>query len=103
VSDLVRAHSDRLAYLRGGGASATLNCGYGRGHSVLEVIETVKRVSGVDFEVGLAAQRAGDPVHLVAACERIRSTLGWQPRFNDLETIVTHALAWERRLARRAG
>jgi UDP-glucose 4-epimerase len=70
---------------------------------VLDVIETVKRVSGVDFEVELAARRAGDPAHLVAACERIRSTLGWRPRFNDLETIVTHALAWERRLARRSG
>jgi UDP-glucose 4-epimerase len=67
------------------------------------VIETVKRVSGVDFEVEFAARRAGDPAHLVAACERIHSILGWQPRFNDLETIVTHALAWERRLARRAG
>jgi UDP-glucose 4-epimerase len=103
VCDLVAAHSEALAYLRAGGASATLNCGYGRGRSVLEVIETVKRVSGVDFEVGLAARRAGDPAHLVAACERISSTLGWRPRFNDLETIVTHALAWERKLARRAG
>jgi UDP-glucose 4-epimerase len=103
VCDLVAAHCEALAYLRGGGASATLNCGYGRGRSVLEVIETVKRVSGVDFEVELAARRAGDPAHLVAACERIHSTLGWQPRFNDLETIVSHALAWERRLARRAG
>jgi UDP-glucose 4-epimerase len=103
VCDLVAAHCEALAYLRGGGASATLNCGYGRGHSVLEVIETVKRVSGVDFEVEFAARRAGDPAHIVAACERIHSTLGWQPRLNDLETIVTHALAWEHRLARRAG
>jgi len=103
VCDLVAAHCEALAYLRGGGTSATLNCGYGRGCSVLEVIETVKRVSGVDFEVELAARRPGDPAHLVAACERIRSTLGWRPRFNDLETIVTHALAWERRLAQRAG
>jgi UDP-glucose 4-epimerase len=103
VCDLVAAHSEALTYLRGGGASATLNCGYGRGRSVLEVIDTVKRVSGVDFEVELAARRAGDPAHLVAACERIHSTLAWRPRFNDLETIVTHALAWERRLARRAG
>jgi UDP-glucose 4-epimerase len=103
VCDLVAAHCEALAYLRGGGTSATLNCGYGRGCSVLEVIETVKRVSGADFEVELAARRPGDPAHLVAACERIRSTLGWRPRFNDLETIVTHALAWERSLARRAG
>jgi UDP-glucose 4-epimerase len=103
VCDLVAAHCEALAYLRGGGASATLNCGYGRGHSVLEVIETVKRVSGVDFEVELAARREGDPAHLVAACERIHSTFAWRPRFNDLETIVAHALAWEHKLARRAG
>ena len=103
VSDLVRAHSDALAYLRADGASAVLNCGYGRGFSVLEVIETVKRVSGVDFKVEFAGRRAGDPAHIVAACDRVHSTLGWQPHFNDLETIVAHALAWERKLATRAG
>jgi UDP-glucose 4-epimerase len=103
VSDLVRAHADALAHLRGGGASATLNCGYGRGFSVLEVIETVKRVSGADFKVEFAPRRAGDPAHIVAACDRVRSTLGWQPHFNNLETIVAHALAWERKLATRAG
>ena len=100
VSDLVAAHSDALAYLRDGGASMTLNCGYGRGFSVLEVIETVKRVSGVDFKVEFADRRAGDPAQLVAASDRARSTLRWQPRFDDLRTIVTHALAWERRLQR---
>jgi UDP-glucose 4-epimerase len=100
VSDLVAAHSDALAYLRGGGASTTLNCGYGRGFSVLDVIETVKRASGVDLKVKFAARRAGDPAQLVAACDRIRSTLNWQPRFDDLKTIVTHALTWERRLQR---
>ena len=100
VSDLVPAHSNALAYLRGGGESATLNCGYGRGFSVLEVIETVKRVSGVDFKVEFAVRRAGDPPHLVAACDCIRSTLKSQPRYDDLQTIVTHALAWERRLQR---
>ena len=67
VSDLVRAHSDALTYLRGGGESVTLNCGYGRGFSVLEVIETVKRVSGVDFKVELTGRRAGDPAQIVAA------------------------------------
>ena len=100
MSDLVATHSDALAYLRGGGASMALNCGYGRGFSVLDVIETVKRVSGVDFKVEFAARRAGDPPHLVAACKRIRSKLKWQPRYDDLQTIVTHALAWERRLQR---
>jgi hypothetical protein len=99
VSDLVAAHSDALAYLRGGGASATLNCGYGRGFSVLDVIETVKRVSDVDFKVEFAGRRAGDPAHIVAAADRARSTLKWQPHFDDLQTIVGHALAWERKLA----
>jgi UDP-glucose 4-epimerase len=98
VSDLVRAHLDALAYLRGGGASVTLNCGYGRGFSVLEVIDTVKKVSGVDFNVELAGPRPGDPAKIVAACDRIRATLNWQPQFDDLQTIIAHALAWERRL-----
>jgi len=103
VADLVAAHSDALAYLRGGGSSTTLNCGYGRGFSVLNVIETVKRVSGVDFTVEFAGRRAGDPAQIVAACDRARSTLGWQPRFDDLTRIVSDALAWERSLSRRAG
>jgi len=97
----VRAHCDALAYLRGGGV--TLNCGYGRGFSVLEVIETVKRVSGVDFEVAFAGRRAGDPAQIVAASDRARSLLKWQPHFDDLQTIVRHALAWERKLLTRAG
>jgi len=101
VSDLVAAHSAALAYLRGGGASTTLNCGYGRGFSVLDVIETVKRISGVDFMVEFAGRRAGDPAQIVAACERARSTLGWQPQFDDLATIIAHALAWERGLLER--
>jgi len=101
VSDLVRAHADALKYLRAGGASATFNCGYGRGFSVREVIETVKRVSGTDFKVELAGRRAGDPAQIVAASERIRSMLQWQPHFDDLDTIVTHALAWDRKLAAR--
>ena len=98
VSDLVRAHSAALAYLRGGGASATFNCGYGHGASVLEVLAAVKRVSGRDFPVEVTGRRAGDPAALVADVERIRRTLDWQPQFDDLDTIVGHALAWERRL-----
>jgi len=101
VCDLVRAHSDALAYLRGGGESATLNCGYGRGFSVREVIDTVKQVSGVDFKVEFAGRRAGDPANIVAASDLVRSTLKWQPRFHDLQTIVTHALAWELKLSKR--
>jgi UDP-glucose 4-epimerase len=99
VSDLARAHSAALAYLRNGGASATFNCGYGRGASVLDVIESVKRVSGSDFPVRLAERRDGDPAALVADVARIRATLAWTPRFQDLDTIVEHALAWERKLA----
>jgi len=98
VSDLVRAHSDALAHLRRGGASNTFNCGYGHGYSVLEVIDAVKRVSGKDFAVRLAERRPGDPAAIVADAARIRATLSWTPQYDDLDTIVTHALAWERRL-----
>jgi UDP-glucose 4-epimerase len=101
VSDLTRAHSDALRYLRSGAPSLTLNCGYGHGFSVLEVIEAVKRVSRVDFPIELAPRRLGDPARLAADTTRIRQTLGWQPRFDDLSTIVDHALAWERKLASR--
>ena len=98
VTDLVRAHSAALAYLRRGGASATFNCGYGHGQSVIEVLNAVRRASGRDFPVKIAGRRPGDPANLVADVQRIRASLGWQPQFDDLDTIVTHALAWERRL-----
>lgn len=101
VGDLVAAHLDALAHLRRGGESLTLNCGYGRGFSVLEVIETVKRVSGVDFRVEFAPRRPGDPAQIVASSDRARALIGWKPRLDDLETIATHALAWERKLATR--
>src|SRR5207302_3487777 len=97
VSDLVRAHSDALRYLRAGGESVTLNCGYGHGFSVREVIEMVKRVSGVDFKVESAPRRPGDPAQIVAASERARAMLGWKPHYDDLATIIAHALAWESR------
>ena len=99
VSDLVRAHSDALRHLRGGGASVTLNCGYGRGFSVRDVIDTVKRVSGVDFKVTSSGRRPGDPAAIVADCAQLRALLGWVPQFDDLETIVDHALTWERHRA----
>ena len=102
VTDLIGAHCDALAYLRGGGGSVTLNCGYGSGFSVLEVIETVRKVAGVDFRVELAPRRPGDPARIVAACERARTLLGWQPQLDDLATIVGHALAWERKLRARS-
>src|SRR5579883_437985 len=96
VSDLIRAHGDALRYLRDGGASLILNCGYGRGFSVGEVIDTVKRVSGVDFKVKTGGRRAGDPATIVADATRIRTMLGWAPQFDDLTIIVDHALKWER-------
>jgi UDP-glucose 4-epimerase len=101
VSDLARAHSDALRHLRAGGPSLTLNCGYGHGFSVFDVIDTVKRVSGVDFKVDIAPRREGDPAQIVADSQRARATLHWQPRFDDLSTIVAHALAWERALMKR--
>jgi UDP-glucose 4-epimerase len=99
VSDLVRAHLDALYYLRSDGPSVTLNCGYGHGFSVLEVLDTVKRVAGVDFPVKIVGRRAGDAVQIIAANDLVRQTLGWQPRLDDLSTIITHALSWERILA----
>ena len=99
VTDLVRAHSAALAYLRRGGGSATFNCGYGHGYSVLEVLETARRVSGRNFPVEFAGRRAGDPASLVADVSRIQATLDWRPQYDNLDTIVSHALAWERRLA----
>jgi UDP-glucose 4-epimerase len=98
VSDLARAHSAALAYLRQGGESATFNCGYGRGASVLEVIEAVRRACRHDFPVEISDRRPGDPAALVANVDRIRRTLDWRPQFQDLDTIVAHALAWERKL-----
>jgi UDP-glucose 4-epimerase len=103
VADLVQAHLDALRHLRQGGAPVTLNCGYGHGASVREVIEAVKRRSGRDFPVREAARRPGDPVRLVAACERIRSVLGFKPKFDNLDLIVDHALAWERTMLERSG
>ena len=101
VSDLVQAHADALRYLRSGAPPLTLNCGYGHGFSVLDVIEAVKRVSGVDFKVDMAPRRPGDPAQIVAQSERVRSKLGWRPRYDDLSTIVRDALAWERELMTR--
>lgn len=102
VSDLADAHLAALRRLREGGESMTLNCGYGQGASVREVVEAVKRISGVDFAVERAPRRAGDPAALVADATRIRETLAWTPRFADLDAIVSQALAWERRLASEA-
>jgi UDP-glucose 4-epimerase len=103
VSDLAQAHRAALSYLRSGGPSATLNCGYGRGYSVLETIEAVRRVSGSHFAVQYAPRRPGDIMTMVADTTRIRSTLDWTPQYDDLDTIAAHALAWERKLCRERG
>jgi UDP-glucose 4-epimerase len=103
VSDLAQAHRAALSYLRAGGPSVTLNCGYGRGYSVLETIEAVRRVSNRNFAIQYAARRPGDIVTMVADTDRIRSTLDWTPRYDDLETIASHALAWEEKLFRERG
>ncbi|MBN9040806.1 MAG: UDP-glucose 4-epimerase GalE [Rhizobiales bacterium 62-47] len=104
VSDLAQAHRAALAHLRQGGDSTTLNCGYGRGYSVLETIEAVRRVSGRQFAVQYAPRRPGDIMTMIADTSRIRSVLDWTPQYDDLETIARHALAWESKLiGERAG
>ena len=100
VTDLARAHSAALDHLRRGGTSEVLNCGYGRGFTVLEVIAAVKKASGVDFGVKMSPRRPGDAEQIIAKADRIRETLGWQPRLENLDTIVSQALAWEQHLGR---
>jgi UDP-glucose 4-epimerase len=100
VSDLAQAHRAALSYLRTGGASMTLNCGYGRGYSVLETIEAVRKVSGRNFAVQYGPRRPGDIMTMIADTGLIRSTLDWTPQYDDLETIARHALAWEEKLSR---
>ncbi len=101
VTDLVRAHAAALRYLRAGGDNLTCNCGYAKGFSVREVVDVVKQVSGVDFEVRMCARRPGDPAAIVASNDRIKAKLGWRPLHDDLREIVGQALAWERRLHNR--
>jgi UDP-glucose 4-epimerase len=101
VSDLARAHRAALNYLRAGNRSVTLNCGYGRGYSVREVLDAVERNHGRKFPVKFSGRRTGDIVVSVAAANRIRQTLDWIPEFDSLDTIVRHALAWEHKLAAR--
>lgn len=103
VTDLARAHMDALRHLRRSGDSLICNCGYAKGFSVLQVIDAVKKVSGVDFKVETTARRPGDPAAIVADNARITSTLNWTPKYDDLEGIVRQALDWERRLHNRGG
>jgi UDP-glucose 4-epimerase len=100
VEDLARAHLDALDYLRRDGESAVLNCGYGHGYSVREVLASVERVASRRIETRVEPRRDGDPISLVARAQRIRELLGWRPRLDDLDTIVRSSLHWEESLLR---
>jgi UDP-glucose 4-epimerase len=101
VSDLAEAHAVALDYLRTGGRNIVVNAGYGRGYSVRQVIDTVRAVSGVDFEVRQGPRRAGDPPSIVANSDLLRHELGWTPKLDHLPTIVGHAVSWEKALMAR--
>ncbi len=103
VEDLASAHLKALDYLRAGGDSATLNCGYGHGYSVREVLERVQEAHGAPLDIREMPRRAGDPPSLVARADRVRDVLGWTPRFDDLSVIARTSLAWERKLKERRG
>jgi UDP-glucose 4-epimerase len=98
VDDLASAHLDALGYLDNGGQSVAVNCGYGHGYSVREVVDCVKAVSDVDFTVHQEPRRAGDPPELVADCSKIKQLFNWEPKYNDLETICKSAFQWEQKL-----
>ncbi len=97
VEDLASAHVQALDYLRNGGDSITLNCGYGHGYSVREVLRMVEQVAQRPLQVREEARRAGDPSILIARADRVREMLGWSPKLDDLEAIVRTSLDWERR------
>jgi len=101
VEDLASAHLDALTYLRDGGKSTTLNCGYGHGYSVREVLAAVEKVNGQPLVITEEPRRDGDPPELVAVADRIQSVLGWAPKLDDLDTIVRTSLEWERKIADR--
>jgi UDP-glucose 4-epimerase len=98
VDDLAFAHLDALKYLLKGGKSQVLNCGYGKGATVKEVIKAVKNVSGVEFQVEETGPRLGDAIELISVADKIKTVLGWTPRYNNLELIVRTALDWEKKL-----
>ena len=101
VEDLATAHLDALTYLRNGGEPTVLNCGYGHGYSVREVLAAVERANGASLTISEEPRRAGDPTELVAVANRVRDVLGWTPRYDDLDTIVRTSLDWERKIAAR--
>jgi len=99
VEDLASAHLDALRYLREGGESTILNCGYGHGYSVREVLQAVERANGAALTIVEEPRRAGDPPELVAIADKVRNVLGWAPQFDNLDTIVETSLNWERKIA----
>lgn len=101
VTDLVEAHLKALSYLRRGGEPLIANCGYGRGYSVLEVLDAVKRISGRKFEIKYGPRRPGDAASVVANATLARRLLEWTPRHNDLDLIVDTAIRWEKELQER--
>ena len=101
VEDLASAHLDALTYLRKGGDPTVLNCGYGHGYSVREVLAAVEKANDAPLNISEQPRRAGDPPELIAVADRVREVLGWQPKFDDLDTIVRTSLAWERKIAAR--
>jgi len=101
VTDLIAAHALLLKHLRNGGESTTLNCAYGQGYSVRQVVDTVRKVSGVDIRADEGPRRLGDPASITATGEKVRSLLGWVPQHDDLTEIVESAYAWERHLMLR--
>ncbi len=101
VEDLATAHINALSYLRNGGESTTLNCGYGRGFSVREVLDMVAKVHGSPLTIVEQARRAGDPPELIAGADQVREILGWEPRYDDLEVIARTSLEWEKKLLER--
>lgn len=101
VEDLATAHLDALRYLETTDSpSQILNCGYGRGYSVREVLSKVQEIAGVKFPIIETERRKGDPACVVAAADKIRQVLGWQPKFNSLDAIVSSTLAWEKKKRR---
>ena len=101
VEDLATAHLDALTYLRNGGEPTTLNCGYGHGYSVRQVLDAVSKANSDPLKIIEEPRRAGDPPELVAVASKIRDVLGWAPAHDNLDTIVETSLAWERRIAAR--
>ncbi len=100
VEDLASAHLNALDYLRAGGSSLVANVGYGHGYSVREVLSSVEKIAGLKLDVREEPRRAGDPPSLIAKCDRVRQLLKWQPKLDDIDTIVRTSLEWEKRLQR---